>query len=67
MAAVYAAVAEPFVAALAATALYNLAGSRAAAKAQAPGHFQVQFLDELYLAASYDVAANPLTLEEVGQ
>ena len=63
-AAVYAAAAEPFIAALAATAVYNLAGSRAQKKAQGPGSFQVKFLDELYAAAADEIAANPFTLEE---
>ncbi len=64
VAAVYAAVASPFIAALTATAIYNLAGSRAEQKVRGPGHFQVQFLDELYLAEAEAVAANPFTLKE---
>lgn len=62
--AVYAAVAPPFIAALTATAAYNLAGSRAGQKASGPGSFQVQFIDELYRATAEDVAANPFEIEE---
>ena len=47
--AVYAGVASPFIAALTATQIYNLAGKRAESKVKAPGSFQVQFLDELNL------------------
>ncbi len=64
VAAVYAAVASPFLAAMTASAIYNLAGQRAEEKAKGPGSFQVQFLDELYLATPEDVAGNPLELEE---
>lgn len=46
--AVYACVADPFVAALAATAAYNLAGLRAAETYNGSGSFQVAFLDALY-------------------
>lgn len=63
--AVYAACAKtPLAAALAAVNVYNLAGARAEAKVKAPGSFQVAFLDELYLATSEDIAANPFDLEE---
>lgn len=61
--AVYAAVSEPFIAALTATAIYNLAGSRAGRKADTPGRFQTEFLDELYRTSSADVADNPFDLE----
>ena len=54
--AVYAAVATPFIAALTGSAIYNLAGKRAAAKAEGPGHFQTYFLDELYKATPEEVA-----------
>lgn len=64
VAAVYAAVARPFTAAFAATAMYNLAGRRAGEKAGGPGSFQVRFLDELYRASAEDVANNPFELEE---
>lgn len=63
--AVYAAVTEPFVAALAATAIYNLAGSRAGQATDGPGSFQARFLDELFKASAEEVANNPFDLEEV--
>jgi len=62
--AVYAAVAEPFAAALAATALYNLAGARAERLCRGPGSFKAAFLDELHVATPEDIAGNPLVLEE---
>ncbi|SDG62348.1 hydroxyethylthiazole kinase [Desulfosporosinus hippei] len=65
VAAVYATVASPFIAALTASAVYNLAGKRAANKVDAPGSFQVQFLDELYKATAEDIANNPLEIEAV--
>lgn len=64
VAAVYAAAATPFIAALTATAVYNLAGARAEARAQGPGSFQVEFLDALYCATPEEIAANPFDLEE---
>lgn len=63
VAAVFCCVADPFVAALAATAAYNVAGTRAAARTDAPGSFQVAFLDELYHLTPEDVADAPLQLE----
>ena len=63
--AVYATVASPFIAALTGTAVYNLAGTRAEKKVDAPGSFQVQFLDELYKASAEDIADNPFEIEEV--
>ena len=62
--AVYACVADPFTAAVCGTAVYNLAGTRAAAAADAPASFKVAFIDELYRATAADVAGNPLELEE---
>ena len=44
--------------------VYNLAGSRAEAKVDAPGSFQVAFIDELYKATPEDIAANPFEIEE---
>lgn len=64
-AAVYAAVAEPFAAALAATAAYNLAGRQAAKKAAGSGSFQMHFIDALYRLTGNAIAANPFDLEEV--
>ena len=65
VAAVYATAAAPFIAALAATAAYNLAGRLAGQKADGPGDFQVKFLDELYKARAADIAHNPFELEEL--
>ncbi|SFP36289.1 hydroxyethylthiazole kinase [Oscillibacter sp. PC13] len=64
VAAVYATAAPPFIAALTATAVYNLAGRRAEEKVSGPGGFQVQFLDELYLATPEEIAENFFELEE---
>lgn len=63
--AVYAAVASPLVAALAGSAAFNCAATRAASTTSAPGSFKVAFLDELYRATAQDIADNPLTIEEV--
>lgn len=60
--AVYACVADPFVAALTATATYNLAGLRAAENCEGPGSFQVAFLDALYNLTAEEVAEAPLAL-----
>lgn len=63
--AVYATAASPFIAALTASSVYNLAGSRAENKVDGPGSFQVAFLDELYKATAADIADNPFEIEEV--
>jgi hydroxyethylthiazole kinase len=63
--AVYATAASPFIAALTATAAYNLAGNRAENKVDGPGNFQAAFLDELYKATAEDIANNPFEIEEV--
>lgn len=63
--AVYAACADAFTAALCGCAAFNCAATRAAAQADAPASFKVAFLDELYRASAEDIAANPLTIEEV--
>lgn len=60
--AVYACVADPFVAALAATAAYNLAGLRAAETCNGSGSFQVAFLDALYNLTAEEVAEASLAL-----
>lgn len=63
--AVFAACAEtPFAAALAGVQAYNLAGARAQERVDAPGSFQVAFLDELYKASPEDIVANPFDLQE---
>ena len=64
VAAVYATQGDPFTAALAAVAHYNVAGTRAAAAADAPASFKVAFIDELYRATPDDIANNPLRIEE---
>ena len=64
VAAVYATQADPFTAALATVAHYNVAGTRAAAAADAPASFKVAFIDELYRAMPDDIANNPLRIEE---
>ncbi len=63
--AVYATAAPPFIAALTATAVFNLAGKRAEKRAQGPGRFQTLFLDELYKATAVEIANNPFEIEEV--
>ena len=63
--ATYLACAEtPLIAALAAVNVYNLAGRRAAERADAPASFQIAFIDELYRATPEDIAANPIRIEE---
>ena len=62
--AVYATCADAFTAAVAGTAHYNLAGTRAAAVADAPASFKVAFIDELYRATGEEIAANPMCVEE---
>ena len=62
--AVYATCADAFTAAVAGTAHYNLAGTRAAAVATAPASFKVAFIDELYRATGEEIAANPMCIEE---
>ncbi len=63
--AVYATAASPFIAALAATAAFNLAATRAEGQVDGPGSFQTVFLDELYKATAADIANNPFEIEEV--
>ena len=63
--AVYATAASAFIAALTGTAVYNLAGRRAAEKTDAPASFQVHFLDELYRATPEEIADNPFDIEEI--
>jgi hydroxyethylthiazole kinase len=54
--AVYAGVTSPFVAALAATNVYNLAGTQAHEQCSGPGSFKVAFLDALANASAEDIA-----------
>ena len=62
--AVYATKTDPFTAALTGAQVYNLAGARAAKKADAPGGFKVAFIDELYRATPDDIANNPFEIQE---
>ncbi|MFY9173967.1 MAG: hydroxyethylthiazole kinase [Peptococcia bacterium] len=62
--AIYATSSTPFIAALTATSVFNVAGSKAARKVEGPGSFQVEFLNELYKATAEDIANNPFELEE---
>lgn len=67
VAAIYACVARPFVAALTATAIYNFAGAAAEKIAKGPASFQTAFLDALYQATPEAVGAQPFTLETAGK
>lgn len=60
---IYLTAASPFIAALTATQIYNLAGARAEGKAVGTGSFQMHFLDELYNASAEDVAGNAFEFE----
>ena len=62
--AVYATATDPFTAALAGVAHYNVAGARAAKLADAPASFKVAFIDELYRATAKDIADNALEIQE---
>lgn len=62
--AVYATQATPFVAALAAVAHYNAAGTRARIAKNAPASFKVAFIDELYRLSPEEIAGNSLRVEE---
>ena len=64
VAAAYTAVADPFVAALTATAVYNLAGARAAERCEGPGSFSVAFLDALHNLTAEEVAEAPMELSD---
>jgi hydroxyethylthiazole kinase len=57
--------ASPFIAALTATSVYNLAGSRAEKKVDGPASFQNEFLNELYKATAEEIAKNQFEIEEV--
>lgn len=62
--AVYAGLSSPFIAALTASQLYNLAGKRAESKVNAPASFQQAFLDEIYLANAQDISENPFVIKK---
>lgn len=59
---VYASVTDPFTAALTATQIYNVAGSRAEKLCRGPASFQEKFIDELYLATPEDVSENDISI-----
>ena len=61
--AIYAAVAEPLIAAVTGTAVFNCAAVRAEKLTDAPASFKVKFLDELYKISAAEVAKNPLRIE----
>lgn len=63
--AVYVTAAEPFIAALTAHAVYNLAGTKATKTAKGPASFQIDFIDNLYTVSADDIANNPFIIEEV--
>ena len=56
--AIYLSVATPFIAALAATTMFNLAGTKAAAEVSTPASFKINFLDNLYKLTAEEVAGN---------
>ena len=62
--AVYACATDPFTAALASVAHYNIAGTRAEQSASASASFKVAFIDELYRVSPEDIANNPFEVEE---
>ncbi|MDD6461306.1 MAG: hydroxyethylthiazole kinase [Bifidobacteriaceae bacterium] len=59
----YLAVSDPLTAALAASALYNVAGAAAGAVAKGPGSFQVEFLDALWNTTPQQIADAPIAVE----
>lgn len=56
--AIFLTVATPFIAALTATTMFNLAGTKAAAEFNAPASFKVNFLDNLYELTAQEVSEN---------
>lgn len=61
----FSAVTSPFIAAVASSAIYKLAGNRTANSVNAPGDFQIEFINQLYKAASRDIANYPFEIEEI--
>ena len=55
--AIYLTVATPFIAALTATTMFNMAGSKAA-EVEVPASFKIEFLDNLYELTAEEVASN---------
>ena len=62
--AVYETVADPFTAALAGVAIYDVAGMRREEKAEGPASFKVAFIDALATVPAEDVAACEMEFEE---
>ena len=56
--AIFLTVATPFIAALTATTMFNLAGTKAAAEFNAPASFKINFLDNLYELTAQEVSEN---------
>lgn len=56
--AIFLTAATPFIAALTATTMFNLAGTMAAAQSELPASFKVAFLDSLYKLTAQEVADN---------
>lgn len=56
--AIFLTVATPFISALTATTMFNLAGTKAAANSNAPASFKINFLDNLYELTAQEVSEN---------
>ena len=56
--AIFLTVATPFISALTATTMFNLAGTKAAADSNAPASFKINFLDNLYELTAQEVSEN---------
>ncbi|MBR0060785.1 MAG: hydroxyethylthiazole kinase [Selenomonadaceae bacterium] len=56
--AIFLTVATPFISALTATTMFNLAGTKAAAESNAPASFKINFLDNLYELTAQEVSEN---------
>ena len=56
--AIYLTVTSPFIAALTATTMFNLAGTKAAAEYDTPASFKINFLDNLYKLTANEVSDN---------
>ena len=56
--AIYLTVVSPFIAALTATTMFNLAGTKAAAEYDTPASFKIDFLDNLYKLTANEVSDN---------
>lgn len=65
VAAVFAGVADPFVAAVAASCAYKKAGTRAATRSSGPGTFKAAFLDSLYSLDSSEIAERITSIDNV--